>query len=444
MTYLKPKTLLLLYFIFCRQVFLLNAQHDTLQVVPAEINSTHDKFDQPYKQYIRQNKPAINHLWKLDLVDLDIPVFSLGYEHKLGKLWTTESYLKIGLPAYWGYYRMDVEWSFSHQFKFYYNLNRRERLGRKTNGFSANYLSVNIFGEEKRDPKPGYNGDMLKDAESGYGIGLHYGMQRRIGNFFIEPYVGMNYGYYSFLETDGADFLFSNLGSRKAGRWNFLPVVGIKAGIALESLFQNTQTIIDNLGSIQDSSKRNRVLWKMNLVDLRLFMPNLGFEFRLAKNITSDSYVKYGFDTRPMQFNDDESGFGLLAMEDMGFEQQFKYYLNFNRRESRGRNTLGFSGNYLSLGLSANSTMYRYNWRHFEGPIMLDRLGLSFRYGIQRRFGDIGYIDFFAGIAYEKYQEPTESDFHIEKQSKQRFVPIFGIRAGFAIGSGIKLKHLLR
>ncbi len=442
--------LLLLYFLLGRQVFLLNAQQDTLLVIPAEINSMDDEFDQKYKQYIRQNEPTINHLWKLNLVDLDVPVFSLGYEHKLGKLWSTESYLKVGLPAYGGYYGMDVEWSFSHQLKFYYNLKRREQLGRKTNGFNANYISIGIFGGEERDPKPGYKSDMLKDAESCYGVGLKFGMQRRIGNFFIEPYVGVNYQYYNLVETDGSALFSDQLESGKSGRWNFQPDIGIKAGIALESLFKNYQNIAGNPGgfSLQDSLKRSRVMWKINLVDLRLFMPNLGFEFRLAKNITSDSYVKFGVGTRSVLYDDGQSGFGLEGLTEMGFEQQFKYYHNFKRRESHGRNTLGFSGNYLSLGFYLNSNTHSYDWtyldltnRRYEN---LSRLGLSFSYGLQRRFGDIGYVDVFGGIAYEIYEVPAESAFHLGQQSNQGFVPIFGIRAGLAIGTGIKLKSLLK
>ena len=67
-------------------------------------------------------------------------------------------------------------------------------------------------------------------------------------------------------------------------------------------------------------------------------------------------------------------------------------------------------------------------------------------YGIQRRIGNIGYIDVFGGIYYweEKILEvPADNIYHYNQYGKNITI-LIGVRAGFAIDSFKNLKRMLK
>jgi hypothetical protein len=79
-----------------------------------------------------------------------------------------------------------------------------------------------------------------------------------------------------------------------------------------------------------------------------------------------------------------------------------RYYYNLNQRIRRGKSASNFSANYLGLGLGAGlgrfsrlSPFYNYNrsGRAVRAVAMV-------QYGLQRRLGEYGFVDFNVGIPF--------------------------------------------
>ncbi|MDF7814439.1 hypothetical protein [Hymenobacter sp. YC55] len=78
-----------------------------------------------------------------------------------------------------------------------------------------------------------------------------------------------------------------------------------------------------------------------------------------------------------------------------------RYYYNLNQRIRKGKNASNFSANYLSVAIgngfgrrSHESTYYFYT---FSKPLV--RADLSAFYGLQRRLGQYGFVDFNFGFS---------------------------------------------
>jgi hypothetical protein len=73
---------------------------------------------------------------------------------------------------------------------------------------------------------------------------------------------------------------------------------------------------------------------------------------------------------------------------------------------------------------------------------------------LQYRIGNIGYFDVFAGMNYQVEEVPEKVvlinkgngyfEYRVRKAGKQEFMPMIGIRAGFAIDSNSKLMKILK
>ena len=411
------------------------AQNDSV-MIPGH-QTTPEKYDSIYKKYVKDKEEEIRHIWKINLADAGLVKPAIGYEQKIGKNWSSDSYLKVGLPWKAGLYSFDLEWEVSQQLKYYYNLNRREKLGRRTNGFSGNYIAINLFAGENCDPKPGFEKDVLIDKDSYYGIGLNFGMQRRIGRMgFIEPYIGITYQH-SHPETfDDEIDLFNFKYPRNLYPWTITPVFGIRAGFNLETFLMPSG--IDN--------ETPRHLWKVNLTDVGFFYGNLGFEFAMGRKWTSDFYLAGGIEQMALggidrsQYSTQEFGSHTLfefngpSSVRMNIEHQFRYYFKSQ-----------FNGNYLSMSLLGGIHDYTYYvivYEDYERTLYttLKNYGAGIKYGIQKKIGSIAYIDLFAGLNYEfrEYPEAVEQfpgvTELLSSTTKGRFVPVIGIRAGFIIG----------
>jgi len=426
------------------------SQEDTMIFSKEKNYPEDDKYDTLYKQFVKDQDQEIRHLWKINLVDLSILMPNLDFEQKLGKLWSSESYLKLGIITRDDYKGVFSQWEVSQQLKLYYNLNRRERHGKKTNGFSGNYFSLILFASNHDYPKPGFQNTFLMTEVSYYGAGIHYGLQRRIGNTgYFEIFAGMHYNYQQLSEyTDRIPFFeFPNSGS--AGGWKFSEAFGVKAGFAISSFSNRVKPPWEN-----DQAPEAKRIWKLNLLGYGPLMPDLGFEFRLGKNWTSDSYLQLGTDAHA-QFDIREFP---LQIE---FEQQLKYYVNIIRRQGQGHKPNNFSGEYFSGSLFVASNRYDYEYDDPESSFFIPHVfstnksyGAGVKYGMQCRIGNIGYFDVFAGINYQVKEVPVNIvrvekgggyfEYRVRKTTRQGFIPSIGIKAGFAVDSNSKLMRILK
>jgi hypothetical protein len=208
------------------------AQSDTI-TVSEEKNQADEKYDRMYKRYIldRPSEPAeIKHLWKTNLIDLGLLMPNIDFEQKFGN-WSSDSYVKIGVD-WWENIKFISKWEVSQQLKFYYNTKHRKKMGRKTNGFSGNYFSLNIFGGEKQNAKPALNNETTVESELFYGVGLSYGLQRRISNIgYIEISGGPDFRYRKISGIEVNNISNSNMYEL----FTSLMLLRVKAGFALDS-----------------------------------------------------------------------------------------------------------------------------------------------------------------------------------------------------------------
>lgn len=235
---MKKFLFIISFFCFSLGVF---AQTDTVFIVKTDTIFVQEKHDLLYKSFLENRGEGTNHLWKMNLIDIGFLRLNVGYEHRLGKSWSVEGYLSYGEKA--DLYRRSQgtfgfgsgnRLEFEQIFKYYYNLNRRETLGKKSYGFRGNYFATSFWVEEFED-----NTICTDSTDAPHvdrkNLGIKYGIQRRIGNLgYIEFYVGLYYRWESIEYSLNTGF------SVPSQRWTeydnyFNPVLGIRVGFAIDS-----------------------------------------------------------------------------------------------------------------------------------------------------------------------------------------------------------------
>ncbi|MDA3893544.1 MAG: hypothetical protein PF517_17915 [Salinivirgaceae bacterium] len=189
-------------------------------------------------------------------------------------------------------------------------------------------------------------------------------------------------------------------------------------------------------------------LYKINLMQIAYLRINPSFERKLTDNTSLE--FEFNFGRSPYSYRSPGSTF-LFP------EINYKYYYNKNKRQEKGKNTNGFSGNYLALGMEANlyftdistakvsnnGMLYKTNHyfdnyddgdpftTHFQNTVYRvskfipneNVYALKIGYGLQRRIGNIGYFSAEAKMAIG-----SNADFN-----RLYFTPDLNIKAGFAI-----------
>ncbi|MBN1117659.1 MAG: hypothetical protein JXA77_10670 [Bacteroidales bacterium] len=204
---------------------LLLGQNDSTNSSGNESETVSVKNDRMYKLFLEQNDEEIKQLFKLNIIGLNQLAPLIAYEHKLGKSFSSETSLSIlSTTRINSYYQFNgtrsssIIFGYGHSvsgyqmFKYYYNLNRRERLGKNINGFSGNYFAVQVGAIYI------YNGMGYLRNYNILQFDFTYGIQRKIGNIgFIEPSVSL------FFRQDNYDY------------FNIIPTVNLEMGFSFES-----------------------------------------------------------------------------------------------------------------------------------------------------------------------------------------------------------------
>ncbi len=204
-------------------------------------------------------------------------------------------------------------------------------------------------------------------------------------------------------------------------------------------------------------------LYKVDLIQLAQQKLNFSFEHSIKQELTLEHEATFhivsingthssGFNT--YYFSENKNFFTQFSKESLYYltlNSNLKYYHNIDKRIRRGRNTNGFSGNYLSLGVKIRMAFYDTDlWHvHSDGELIpydnyynqpkesivllylpslnnKESMGyINFGYGLQRRIGNIGYWSAEAkvGIGTNKYFDTI-------------YIPIeLNLKAGFALSS---------
>lgn len=208
---------------------------------------------------------------------------------------------------------------------------------------------------------------------------------------------------------------------------------------------------------IEDKTREIRHLFKVNLISLSLVNLNIGYEQRLGRNWSSDTYLGFG--------NPDQ---GILSYETIkwysengiqpyafgvGLSQDIKFYYNLQRRQRLGKRYRGFSGNYFGLRIGGYYSLSKLKTDSYDASTSYRNAGANLIYGLQRRIGNIGYVAIFTGIGGYYYYSRAEITEIIEYDPENRIIiledleftgPFIGISAGFAIDSFKNLRRMLK
>ncbi len=177
------------------------AQADSITISKAEPDSIDVKYDRVYKLFVQDKDHEIKHLIKLNLVNIDLLMPTLAYEQKLSRNFSMEVSMFIAYKHLLFDESDSLKFYPTYQFKgsdlqcfsiggyqmikLYHNLNRLERLGKNTNGFSGNYFALKLsenysWLDDFYHKEP--NADIFLENKYYLVPALVYGIQRRIGN----------------------------------------------------------------------------------------------------------------------------------------------------------------------------------------------------------------------------------------------------------------------
>ncbi len=189
---------------------------------------------------------------------------------------------------------------------------------------------------------------------------------------------------------------------------------------------------------IVDNSHEIRHLWSLGLNGLSFSSQNLSYEQKIGNRWSNVSLIatsiRHNFDYH-------FSSIGLA------FQDQIRFYHNLSRREKKGKNTNGFSGNYFGLaggiGLTGTSVQIKLSDDNSNTYTISVNYYSSLSYGLQRKIGNIGYIGVYIGIGcnFSSYGTYVDSE-HYYSQMLADFNPLLGIGFGFDIESFKELNRI--
>ena len=177
-------------------------------------------------------------------------------------------------------------------------------------------------------------------------------------------------------------------------------------------------------------------LMKFNAVKWGQLKPAFTVEQRIWNDLTIEPSVS--FSSLRWSFKE---GFNFGLNPDLAI----KYYINRAHRLRRGKNTIGFSSDYILVGLTYTLTddkdFYNYELgnKHINYDGGVSGLGKDFysyyswraMYGLQRRIGNAAYADFSVGVG--KY--------YFNGLGNSKLMPAVNIKLGFVL-SGVQLIRL--
>lgn len=182
-----------------------------------------------------------------------------------------------------------------------------------------------------------------------------------------------------------------------------------------------------------------RCLIKFNAVDWGQLSPSVTIEQRVLPNLSIEPTLRLDAYTVTQQ-----EGIGFMFTPSLSV----KYYHNMLYREKKGRNTNGFSGNYLHISAhlpSGNSASIletrlnreyfaRHNYDAYNGNEFFNTMLINAGYGIQRRFIGLGYFDITFGYSFNVYSNKLPL-----------FRPMPFVKAGIGFGlTPQKFKEIIR
>lgn len=201
-----------------------------------------------------------------------------------------------------------------------------------------------------------------------------------------------------------------------------------------------TDTIIDNCNNLLKyfivENEETKRLFKLNAVDWATLNPSFAYEQKLSRSISFEleakvflrDYNTYKVDLITHQ--EENTSFYYSPISE--FNLDFRYYYNQNKRVEKGKQANGLVGDYLFIGtgLGLGNSIINYNDPNYKYN-NTKRYCAKTGYGVQRRIGNIGYIDLRLGLMGNYYNTLEE----INIEDRYKLSAFLDIKIGFGFKS---------
>lgn len=175
-----------------------------------------------------------------------------------------------------------------------------------------------------------------------------------------------------------------------------------------------------------EENKEAKHLWKFNLMS----GISVEYEQKIGKSLSIDNsisfnniFLYYPSSLYPLIIKN------LIIIPSPALYIDIKLYYNLNKRRNEGKRVNNFSGNYFSIGFYTGSSNYEYKMPFLKPIYYSGKFGLTIKYGLQRRIGNVGFFEPYIGILLP-----------IDSYSQTNITPILGLKGGFAIESFKKIR----
>jgi hypothetical protein len=161
-------------------------------------------------------------------------------------------------------------------------------------------------------------------------------------------------------------------------------------------------------------------LWKLGLNNLNGLISNLNFDEAYARY---GVYLIYEQKLRPdfslmTELSPDFTRFRRFASQPLrrsfSVRSQVagRFYYNLNERIRKGKSASNFSANYLSVALGSGfgRRSHETPFYYYETSKPTVRADMALLYGLQRRLGQYGFVDFNIGVCTKLVPEVDDFD----------------------------------
>ncbi len=210
------------------------------------------------------------------------------------------------------------------------------------------------------------------------------------------------------------------------------------------------------------AEKRNQKnLFKLDLIQLAQGRPGFAWEHKLSKKLSFEISTLAGIIFENDLFFLDATRYyhaSLIAAKRFNLNSDIRYYYNLESREKKNQKAINFSAGYFTFGIGSDIYSFDHNYYmpdnggflkpvhtmsdgtwvfaantqdlgvHFgryKNTLINNKIYTKIGYGLQRRIGNIGYIDAQFKMAFAA--STTSSNYYI--------FPELNIKAGFALSS---------
>lgn len=283
-------------------------------------------------------------------------------------------------------------------YKYFYSAKKQIETGNKANNLNGSFISL-LYNRNIDDLNK--NGNTFHSDATNFK--LLWGVQKRLGRYgYLEFNTGLSYtpekSFYKLL--DATSDIFEKVNDPLGLTANLK--LGFAIGNLAKSNTSNTPYLANvksKMRSLTNQLKEEKTLVKIGLRDIDLFRKNFSMSNTLGieRKINPSLAVIIENDVNISTYKSVSGETDVVTQ--LNFHAGLRYYYSMNKRIERGLSANNFSANYLSLkGMDLyEGSLYKKRLRSHSR--FLERR-IALLWGMQRRIGKVGFVDFNVGTSY--------------------------------------------